>query len=636
MDTISENDFSDKSLLRFVTTGSVDDGKSTLIGRLLCETNSIFEDQYEAIAQYSKRKGGEKSDLSLLLDGLAAEREQGITIDVAYRFFSTAKRKFIIADTPGHEQYTRNMVTGASTADLAIILIDASKGVLTQSKRHGFILSLFQIPHFVIAINKMDLVNYDQKIFNSIVNEFSAFSKKLAIHDLTYIPVSALKGDNIVHRSNTMPWYDGNTLLHALENVHNTGMKNLVDFRFPVQYVIRPDPTFRGYAGKISSGSIRPGEEVLILPSGTVTHIKSIIADNTEKPEAVAGQSVIITVTNEVDISRGSMIVRTHNLPQVTSSFEAVLCWLDEKPCVIEDLFILKHTTHRTKAFVSGIRYSIDVNTLHRQPSDTLHLNEIGMVDVKSMEPIMLDAYRVNRSTGSFILIDPRSNRTVAAGIIRGVKQNINSISPMKPKQNRATPLNIFWRQGAIDRFQWEKRHGHRAVVLWFTGLSGAGKTTLAQLLEKRLFERGCHVVLLDGDKLRQGLCKNLAFSREDRIENIRRAGETARLFFDQGNIVLCTFISPFLQNRQFARSLFPEKFFIEIYLKCDLANCISRDTKGLYKKAKRGALPDFTGISSPYEEPSDAEIVIETDKMSIEQSLQIIEKYLSDFNLFL
>lgn len=627
-------DTNGRTLLRFVTTGSVDDGKSTLIGRLLFETHAIFEDQYEAIENYSKRKGRTETDLSLLLDGLAAEREQGITIDVAYRYFSTAKRSFIIADSPGHEQYTRNMVSGASTADLAIILIDAVNGVLTQSKRHGFIISLLQIPHLIVAVNKMDLVDYSQSVFDTIVKEYSRFSEKLSISDITFIPVSALKGDNIVIRSQAMPWYEGNTLLHILENVHVSGSKNLVDFRFPVQYVIRQNVHFRGYAGKISSGVIRANEEVAILPSGKTSHIQSIISPDGEINEAFAGQSVALTLTDDVDVSRGCMLVRKHNLPQVHTRFEAILCWLDEKQSVSAYHYILKHTTQSVKAFIPEILYTIDMNTLHRQPSGFLRQNEIGRVEISTLEPIMFDPYRINRATGSFILIDALTNRNAAAGIIRGIKQSIGDITDKQHAHTYKSP-NVTWSEGFLDRAQWEKRHGHKAVVLWFTGLPSSGKTTLARILEKELFDQGCQVMLLDGDRVRHGLCGDLNFSPEHRAENIRRVGETAKLFFEQGNIVLCAFISPFRQDRKFVRSILPDGRFIEIYVRCDISICKARDPKGLYQKAQKGELTDFTGISSSYEEPENPEFVVPTDTLSIDLCLQSIKKYLTEFKLF-
>ncbi len=627
------SNLSEKSLLRFTTTGSVDDGKSTLIGRLLYETNCIFEDQYAAIEKTSQKRGNEETDLALLLDGLSAEREQGITIDVAYRYFATEKRKFIIADTPGHEQYTRNMVTGASTADLAIILIDARNGVLTQSKRHGFLVSLLQIPHLVVAVNKMDLVDYAQDAYEEIVQTYTQFSEKLDIHDITFIPVSALKGDNIVSRSNHMPWYNGHTLLHILEHVHVSADKNLIDFRFPVQYVIRPHLDFRGFAGQIASGTVRIGEEVAVLPSGKMSQVKSIETFDGELTEAFAGQSIALTLSDEVDVSRGDMIVRTNNLPQVGNHFEAMLCWMDEREMSRSGYYLIKHTTQLIKAFITRVVYKIDVNTLHRDKAGTFALNEIGRVEIKTARPLLFDTYKQNHTTGSFILIDPETNHTVAAGMIRGVQRTVNDVAQKSGAEARKSP-NVSWEKQSLTCSKWEQRNGHKAAVLWFTGLSGSGKSTIARKVMEKLFDQGCQVALLDGDNIRHGLCGDLGFSGKDRSENIRRVGEVAKLFYEQGNLVICTFISPFQKDRQFVKSLLPNDRFIEIYVKCDLSVCVRRDTKGLYKKAQDGQIPEFTGISSPYEEPQKSDITVETDIMSVDQSLESIISFLSEHNL--
>ncbi len=605
--------YENKSLLRFTTTGSVDDGKSTLIGRLLYETNCIFEDQYAAVVKTSEQRGDERVDLALLLDGLAAEREQGITIDVAYRYFTTEKRKFIIADTPGHEQYTRNMVTGASNSELAIILIDARRGVLTQSKRHGFLISLLQIPHLVVAVNKMDLVNYDEDIYERIVKEYKEFSQKLDIHDISFIPISALDGDNVTTRSSNMPWYEGHTLLHMLENVHVSADRNYVDFRYPVQYVQRPNLNFRGFAGTISSGTIRVGEEIAALPSGKTSKIESIVTIDGHLNEAHAGQAVTLTLEDEIDISRGDMIVRTHNLPQVGNTFDANLCWMDEDRLNPRGHYILKQTTRKMKAYITDISYKIDVNTLHREDTETLELNEIGRISIKTSLPLFFDNYNTNRGTGSFILIDPVSNRTVAAGMIRGVTQDVKKVTSSKHAEPHQSS-NVQWEKGMLPRSSWEKRNGHKGAVLWFSGFSGSGKSTVAKNLVESLFDQGCQVQMLDGDNVRHGLCGDLGFSDHDRSENIRRIGETAKLFFSQGNIVACTFISPFREDRDFVRSILPEDSFFEIHVKCDLEVCKRRDPKGLYKKAIAGEIKDFTGISSPYEEPENPEIVVETD----------------------
>ncbi len=621
----------EKTLLRFTTTGSVDDGKSTLIGRLLYETKSIFEDQYAAVEKTSKRRGQDDVDLALLLDGLSAEREQGITIDVAYRYFETPVRKFIIADTPGHIQYTRNMVTGASTADLAVILIDARYGILTQSRRHGFIVSLLQTPHLIVAVNKMDLVDYSQTVYEEIVAQYKEFSEKLDIQNIIFIPVSALKGDNVVKKSKRMPWYDGATLLHYLENLHISADRNLIDFRFSVQYVVRPNLDFRGYAGKIASGTISPGEEIIVLPSGKSSKVKSISTYDGELEEAFSPQSVVLTLHDEIDISRGDMIARKDNLPQAGNHLEAIICWMDEKALSTTSAYLLKHMTRTVRAYVSKILYRIDVNTLHRERGvETFALNEIGRVEIRMASPIFFDPYRVNHGTGSFILIDPLTNNTVAAGMIRGSVRNVGELverADAEVTKQKISP-HTQWGGWNITRERREERHGHKGAVLWLTGYSGSGKSTIARDLEKKLFAAGAHTMLLDGDSLRQGLCGDLGFSAEDRSENIRRVGEVARLFFESGHVVICTFISPFEKDRSFVRSLFPEGRFFEIYIKCDLDVCKRRDPHDLYRKTMAGQIKEFTGISSPYEAPEHPEITLETDLQSVSDSVvQIIDR---------
>ena len=621
----------EKSLLRFVTTGSVDDGKSTLIGRLLYETKSIYEDQYEAIKKTSKKRGFKEVDLAYLLDGLAAEREQGITIDVAYRYFETEKRKYIITDSPGHVQYTRNMVTGASKADCAVILIDARNGVLTQSKRHGFLISLLQIPHLIVAVNKMDLVDYSQDVFSCIVSDYEEFSQKLDIHDIVYIPVSALKGDNVVSKSKKMFWYEGTTLLHNLENLNITADRNLVDFRFPVQYVVRPNADFRGFAGKIVSGTITPSEEVVVLPSGQTTSVKSIVTYDGELKEAFAPQSVVLTLNDEVDVSRGDMIVRRKNLPQIETKLEAIICWMDDNPMKTGTSFIMKHTTRSVRAIIKNIVYRIDVNTLHRDNVDMFSLNDIGRVEITLATPVFFDPYKINHATGRFILIDPLTDRTVAAGMIRDAARHMEDyLAPVADAivKQKKSPHTV-WRESHIGLAQREQKNGHKAVVLWFTGLSGAGKSTIAMALERRLFERGCKTAMLDGDIIRHGLCSDLAFSPADRKENIRRAGETAKLFFEHGSIVLCTFISPFRADRNFVKSLLAPGRFVEIYVKCSLDECQRRDPNGLYEKARSGIIPGFTGIDSPYEEPEQPEIVIDTRESSVDECVTKLEAFL-------
>ncbi|MBD3392794.1 MAG: sulfate adenylyltransferase subunit CysN [Chitinivibrionales bacterium] len=617
----------EKSLLRLTTSGSVDDGKSTLIGRLLFETKCVYEDQLAAVHKASQKKGLAETDLALLLDGLAAEREQGITIDVAYRYFETPKRKFIIADCPGHEQYTRNMVTGASTAQLALILIDARNGVLTQSKRHGFLVSLLQIPHLVVAVNKMDLMDYREDVYNDIVAEYSAFSEKLDIHDITYIPVSALKGDNVVDKSPNMTWYQGFPLLKYLESVHVAADHNLVDFRFPVQYVIRPHLDFRGYAGRVSSGTVRVGEEIAVLPSGKTSRVRGVTTFDGELDEAFVTQSVVLSLEDEIDISRGDMIVRKNNLPEVGNRVEAIICWMSEEASSESTAYILKHTTKNTKAFISKINYKIDVNTLHREQAGNLTLNEIARVEIRTAQPLFFDAYDSNRATGSFILIDPHTNLTVAGGMIRSASRDLESVTAASLDQHiaRKSSTNVTWQSLSTARRKREDRQGHRAAVLWLTGYSGSGKSTIAKALEKRLFDMGCSTMLLDGDNVRHGLCGDLGFSDRDRTENIRRVGEVAKLFFENGALAICTFISPFREDRDFVRGIMEPGRFFEVFVKCDLEVCKRRDPRGLYKKAAAGEIKQFTGIDSPYEEPVHPELTVETDLESADQIVESI-----------
>ncbi len=606
-------------LLRFSTAGSVDDGKSTLIGRLLYDTKSIFQDQIEALERDSKRRGEDALNLALLTDGLRAEREQNITIDVAYRYFATPRRKFIIADTPGHAQYTRNMVTGASSAELAVILLDARKGVLTQSRRHTFISSLLGIRHFLIAVNKMDLVNWEEDVFRALAAEFTEFASKLDIKDIVFIPVSALHGDNIVERSRNMAWYQGSTLLHHLENVNVDVDRNLLDFRFPVQVVIRPHQDYRGFAGQIASGIIRPGEEVVVLPSNQASRVRSVERAGAAVAEAVAGDAVVLTLEDDIDISRGDMLVRRHNLPAMSPHLDAMLCWMAEAPLDLRQPYLLRLTTRTTRAFVSHVEYSIDVDTLHRRAGAGLAWNDIGRVRLTAAQPVFFDPFDHNPSTGSFILIDPFTHMTVAAGMIRGEARDL-AIESAQPKP--AVSPGAVWEPWNIPREERELRNRHQAAVLWFTGLSGSGKSTLARRLERLLFEAGCRTMLLDGDQLRHGLSGDLGFSPADRMENIRRAGEVARLFFEQGNIVLCSFVSPFRDDRQRARDLIAPGRFFEIYVDCSLEECRRRDSKGLYGS---GAA-QLTGVSQPYESPSAPEFVAPTDKCSAgELALQLL-----------
>lgn len=640
--SFSDNAYLNMDLLRFTTAGSVDDGKSTLIGRLLYDSKSIFEDQMEAIENTSRSSGEAEVNLALLTDGLKAEREQKITIDVAYRYFATPKRKFIIADTPGHIQYTRNMVTGASSADLAIILVDARKGVLTQSRRHSFISSLLQIPHVVVAINKMDLVDYSKDVYDAIVNDFRDFAGKLEIDDITFIPISALKGDNIVNKSENMGWYNGATLLHYLENVNVGSRRNLIDFRFPVQYVIRPNQDFRGFAGTVASGTIRVGEEVMALPSRIKSRIKGIHVFEGQKKEAVAGDAVTLTIEDEVDISRGDMIVRTNNIPRIDTEIEAFVCWMNEAEMQPTKTYLIQHNSRLAQVMPEKLHYKINVDTLHREEAETLGLNEIGRVKLKTAQPLFFDPYKSNNATGNFILIDPATNVTVGAGMIRGIQtdsgdeslkfkvQGLESDnSPETLNFKPSTSPDVVWEPWNIPRSEREERNGHPAMVLWFTGLSGSGKSTIARKLERKLFEAGKRTMLLDGDQVRHGLNGDLGFSDADRRENIRRVAHLARLFYEQGNIVICTFISPFREERDFARKLIQEDGrFFEVFIDCPLEEAQKRDPKGLYAKANKGEIKNFTGIDSPYEAPQNAELKVNTTTLSADEAVdQILKK---------
>lgn len=602
-------------LLRLSTAGSVDDGKSTLIGRLLYDTKSIFEDQLEAVEDASERRGEGYVNLALLTDGLRAEREQNITIDVAYRYFATPRRKFIIADTPGHIQYTRNMVTGASTAELAIVLVDARNGVLIQSKRHGFISSLLGIPHIVVAVNKMDLVDWSQDVYEDIAQTYREFAEKLGVDDLSFIPISALHGDNVVEPSENMSWYRGSTLLHHLEHVNVGAHRNLVDFRFPVQYVIRPDQDYRGYAGRVASGSVRPGEEILVLPSRKKTTIASIDTFEGAVGEASAGDSVSFTTTDELDISRGDMIVRPMNLPMAGSEIDATICWTSEEPMEPNTQYWLRQTTREVQAFINRIVYRIDIDTLHRDDASSFELNDIGRIHLTTSQPIFFDRYELNRETGSFVLIDPHTNNTVAAGMIRGPVSSIDDLPAEEgaDEELRPTSPDVVWEPWNIDLHERERKNGHKAAVVWFTGLSGSGKSSVARRLERRLFEDGVQTMLLDGDQVRHGLNGDLGFTPEDRTENIRRVGELSSLFFRQGSLVFCAFVSPFRADRDRARGLLPEGRFIEVFVDTPLEECEKRDPKGLYARARKGEIAHMTGISSPYEAPENPEIRLQT-----------------------
>ena len=599
-----------KSLLRFITCGSVDDGKSTLIGRLLYESKMIFEDQLTALEQDSKKVGtqGENIDFALLVDGLAAEREQGITIDVAYRFFATEHRKFIVADTPGHEQYTRNMATGASTADLAVLLIDARQGVRTQTKRHAFIASQLGVRHIVLAVNKMDLVDYSEKVFNEIVDDFKTFADQLDIPNLHAIPVSALAGDNVVDGSRYMPWYEGPSLLGYLEGVDVEAEETSLPFRMPVQWVNRPDLDFRGYAGRIAGGIVHPGDEVRVLPSGKQSKIARIVTMDSDLDEAVSGQSVTLTLTDEIDISRGDVIAASETPPEISNQFDTTIIWLSEEPMLPGRSYRMKTSSRLVSATVNAPKHKTDVNTLQKLPAKTLQLNEIGNCTLAVDRPIAFDSYNENRQTGSFILIDRMTNNTVGMGMIN---------FPLR----RAA--NIHWQNLDINKAANAEQKGQSPAVLWFTGLSGSGKSTIANEVQRRLFASGRHSFILDGDNVRHGLNRDLGFTDADRVENIRRVAEVSKLMVDAGLITLVSFISPFRAERDLARNLMEEGEFIEIFVNTPLSVAESRDPKGLYKKARAGNLRNFTGIDSPYEAPENPEIEINTDDMSVEDAAE-------------
>jgi len=610
-----------KDLLRFITCGSVDDGKSTLIGRLLMESKQVYEDQLSAVRKDSKKWGtqGDEADLALLVDGLQSEREQGITIDVAYRYFSTPKRKFIIADTPGHEQYTRNMATGASTADAAVILIDARAGLQTQTRRHSFIVSSLGIEKVIVAVNKMDLVDYSQARFESIVADYQAFANKLGLTRVQCLPVVALDGDNVLKRSSRLEWYGGPSLIELLETlpVHGDAASN--DFRFPVQYVNRQSESFRGFAGTISSGQIAVGDKVMVMPSGRQSRIDRIVCFDGDRDQAHAGQAVTFTLEDEIDISRGDMLVRPEARPRIAEGLDARLVWMNDAPLNPGRQYDLRFATTSVSATPESIHHQIDVNTLEHHHVDQLGLNDIGLVRWRLAQPCAFDAYSEHRQTGSFAIIDRITNLTMGAGmIVRPVTDTLTDKSS-----------NVVWHEHRIAKTQRAGQKSQRPAVLWFTGLSGAGKSSVANALEMALFKRGHHSYLLDGDNVRHGLNRDLGFTDDDRVENIRRIGEVASLMADAGLVVLSAFISPFRADRDMVRELMEPGEFVEIYVHASLETCEGRDPKGLYARARAGAIKHFTGIDSPYEAPEHPELVLDTEKLSIEESVDELIDYL-------
>jgi len=606
----------EKSQLRFITCGSVDDGKSTLIGRLLYDANHIFDDQLEALEADSRKIGtqGGAMDFALLVDGLSAEREQGITIDVAYRYFATEKRKFIVADTPGHEQYTRNMATGASTADLAVILIDARKGVMTQTRRHSFIISQLNVQHTILAVNKMDLVDFSKDVFDSIVRDFSVFATKLDLDNLSFIPISALGGDNIYSQSEKTDWYQGPTLTHLLETAAVESRAHLAPFRFPVQWVNRSSSDFRGFSGTIISGKIAKGDSVVVLPSGVTSKVKNIVTYDNDLDSAIVGQAVTLVLEDEIDISRGDVLSQTIDRPEVTDQLLAHLLWMAGKPMLSGRPYMLKVNNKSVSATVTDIKYKIDVNTLGHEATKTLSMNELGVCNLFLDEKIAFEPYTKTKEMGSFILIDVLTNDTVAMGLIDyGLR--------------RAD--NIQWQNFNINKQARARLKNQNPAVLWFTGLSGSGKTTIANIVEQRLYARHNHTVLLDGDNIRHGLSKDLGFTDADRVENIRRIAETSKLMVDAGLMVLVSFISPFAAERRFARNLLEEREFIEIFIDASVELCASRDPKGLYKKVEDGEIKNFTGIDSPYESPEEADITIDSAKIEAVKAADQIMQYL-------
>jgi bifunctional enzyme CysN/CysC len=600
------------STLRIATAGSVDDGKSTLIGRLLFDSKQVFADQLEHVEETSRRRGDDYTDLALLTDGLRAEREQGITIDVAYRYFATARRRFILADTPGHVRYTRNMVTGASTADLALVLIDARKGVSEQTKRHAFVASLVGVPHLTVCVNKMDLVDFSEDVFEDIREEFEDFAAKLELTDIEFIPISALEGDNVVERSQRMKWYDGAPLLYHLEHVHVASDRNLVDVRFPVQWVIRPTDDGsqgRGYAGQIAAGVLRKGDDVHVVPSGDKSRIASIEGPLGPLDEAVPPMSVVVRLEDELDISRGDMLCRPGNRPHRSRQLEAMVCWMSDAPVTAGNRLLLKHTTRWVNASVDDIRYRVDVETLHRDTAaKSLELNDIGRLKLRVSSPLAVDDYRRNRTTGSFILVDEATNDTVGAGMI--VETIANGDSAV---DGSGRSPNVTWHEGGLTREDRWRSLGQKGATVWLTGLPASGKSTIASALEQHLVANGHTAYRLDGDNLRHGLNGNLGFSAEDRAENVRRTAHVARLFADAGTIAIASLVSPYQSDRAAARASHDELEldFIEVFVDTPLEECERRDPKGLYAKARAGEISGMTGIDDPYEEPEGAEIVV-------------------------
>jgi adenylyl-sulfate kinase len=620
-----------KDLLRILTAGSVDDGKSTLIGRLLFDSKKLYEDQLDALKRDSKREGhaGEEIDYALLLDGLKAEREQGITIDVAYRYFSTAKRKFIIADTPGHEQYTRNMVTGASTANLAIVLIDARKGVITQTRRHSYLISLLGIKHVVLAVNKMDLVDYSQEVYDKICKDYSNFVTPLAIPDVRFFPLSALKGDNIIELSDKMSWYHGKSIMEHLETIHVTSDRNFTDLRYPVQYVVRPSLDYRGFAAKIASGVIKKGDEVMVLPSRKKSIVDKIVTYDSNPDYAFPPQSVTVTLKDEIDVSRGDMLVHPNNLPKIERHFEAMLVWMDEEPMVAGTQFIIKQTSQSTKARVDEIRYLVDVNTLEKNDVSTFQLNEIGRVVITTVKPLFFDAYKKNRQTGSFIFIDPVTHNTCAVGMI---------IDRLSSDQLPSQIIDIDREKiangiGLISKDEYEKSYQQAGSTVWITGLHGSGKNELAYMLQRSLFDMDAKVMLLDGKSVRSGLSRELDYSPTDRAEHLRRVAHICRLANDQGILVICSFVSPDEAIREQVKEIVGKSNFNLIHLDADINYCRRNDQYGIYSKADAGKLSYLPVVDMEYQLPTSPSLKL--DATEKDNNLEKVLSYLSEKKVF-
>jgi len=608
----------EKSLLRFITCGSVDDGKSTLIGRMLYESHMLFDDQLSSLKADSKKVGtqGEEIDFALLVDGLAAEREQGITIDVAYRFFSTDKRKYIVADTPGHEEYTRNMATGASTADVAIILVDAEQGVLTQTRRHSFIVSMVGVKKVLLAINKLDLVNYSEEIYDKIVSDYQDFAQTvLDIDSITSIPISALIGDNVVKKSENTPWYNGQTIMEYLETVEISNQKTLQSFRMPVQWVNRPNSNFRGFSGLISSGEINSGDKIRILPGGQTSTINSIVTWDGNLTAAKAGQSVTIILDDEIDVSRGDVIAISDDPCNEADQFQTRILWMNENPMIPGRQYLLKSNSQSAMLTLGRLKHRIDVNTLDHLPAKTLEINEIGVCNISLDKRIAYDSYDKNQTMGGFIVIDRLSNNTVGMGLIDFALRRSE---------------NIHWQKMDVSQESRAEQKSQVPKIIWFTGLSGSGKSSIANILEKKLQSLGRHTITLDGDNIRHGINRDLGFTDADRVENIRRVGEVAKLMLNSGLICITSFISPFESERKMVRSLVSENEFIEVFVDTPLSVCEQRDVKGLYAKARSGEIPNFTGISSPFEKPINPEIRIDTLNISAEEAADQIIEFLS------